>query len=166
MSTCTPIPTPEKSDVQLLFMQKNGNIKICELFLISSLISTFWGFSTFRGWSSIWFLLFVLLMAPPAVTVSAVTCKYPHKCAIAFFSLRKVWQKRYCVARDGHFTLAHSPVRQWSIQYNNFARNFRFDESRATRIALREMRFASHRKRDATGNLLLSGTVRWIGLSL
>lgn len=24
--------------------------------------------------------------------------------------LRKVWQKRYCVAKDGHFTLAHSPT--------------------------------------------------------
>ncbi|XP_068737662.1 arf-GAP with SH3 domain, ANK repeat and PH domain-containing protein 2-like [Montipora capricornis] len=24
--------------------------------------------------------------------------------------LRKVWQKRYCVAREGHFTLAHSPT--------------------------------------------------------
>ena len=25
-------------------------------------------------------------------------------------SLRKVWQKRYCVVKDGQFTLAHSPV--------------------------------------------------------
>lgn len=24
--------------------------------------------------------------------------------------LRKIWQKRYCVAKDGHFTLAHSPT--------------------------------------------------------
>ena len=35
----------------------------------------------------------------------------------------------------------------------------RFDDSRATRIAQRAMQIASRLKRDATGNLLLSGTV-------
>ena len=32
-----------------------------------------------------------------------------------YFSFRKVWQKRYCIAKEGMFTLAHSPVRIFSI---------------------------------------------------
>ena len=35
-----------------------------------------------------------------------------------YFSFRKVWQKRYCIAKEGMFTLAHSPVRIFSINSN------------------------------------------------
>lgn len=41
-----------------------------------------------------------------------------------YFSFRKVWQKRYCIAKEGMFTLAHSPVGIFADKQQDFASIF------------------------------------------